>query len=191
MTTTDFTKDPTAPELGAMGAGAAVFSRLEKKPRRSKWMAAIPVAVIAVFAVGGVLTYESMSHAKPAPAALTSDSDDATRPAPAPVAAATPLPAAAPAPVAAATPAPTSTPTPHRSASGAHTREDCRRDTQARAGRERGIFRWQRQRHGEPLDNLSTTSSSSSAPPVIVPPPAATPDVTPPTPDTATPPSGF
>ena len=86
MTTTEFTREPAAPppnaaSLGAMGAGAAVFSRLERKPRRSKWMYAIPIAVIAVFAVGGVLAYESMSHAKPAPAAFTQDSNDATAPA--------------------------------------------------------------------------------------------------------------
>ncbi|HEY5290448.1 MAG TPA: hypothetical protein VIJ59_10500 [Caulobacteraceae bacterium] len=123
MTTTEFTTprvQTAKPTEGLGGAGAAIYRRMERKQRRPAWLAAIPVGVVALFAVGGFFAYESMS--KPAATAqpVASEVVDAQAPAPA----ATPIVTPTPAPVA-AVPAPEAaapTPVHHRAAVAKHVR---------------------------------------------------------------------
>jgi hypothetical protein len=89
MSTTEVTTPSryTAEEPGGIAAGADIYRRLQRKPRRPKWMAAIPVAVLALAAAGGVIAYEAMTRA-PTPAQPPTVA--ATQPAPA-IPAATPV----------------------------------------------------------------------------------------------------
>jgi len=114
MTTTEMnTVAPSAaPEPGAIGAGAAIYRRLERRPSGPKWMKALPIAVFALVAAGGVIAYVTMTKpaATPQPAQTA---QIASPPAALQVEPATPTDQSAQ--VAAATPAPVS-PAPVRAA---------------------------------------------------------------------------
>lgn len=77
------------PEAVALNAGGDIFRRLERRQRRPMWMAVVPFAVLAVFAIGGAIVFGSMMGSSPSPARTRTI--PAMAPAvPAPVAAAAP-----------------------------------------------------------------------------------------------------
>jgi hypothetical protein len=126
MSTTEVTTPSrySAEEPGGMSAGADIYRRLERRPRRPKWMAAIPIAVLALAAAGGVIAYEAMSRA---PTPSQPPTVAATQPAPAaPAAAPVNPPAAAPQHLAVVPVAPAPAPVAHRSE---HARADVTRRT--------------------------------------------------------------
>ena len=104
MTTTDLPRSEiyTAPTPGGIGAGAAIFRRLERGQRKPKWMGVAIAAVLAVSAIGIGIALKAMSPSSAPPPAMPAQSTSAAPPATAaPVA--NPTPAAAPAPSAAPT----------------------------------------------------------------------------------------
>jgi hypothetical protein len=48
------------PDGDTIGAGAEIFRRLERRPRRRKWTLAITLGVLAVFAAGGVIAFQTV-----------------------------------------------------------------------------------------------------------------------------------
>ena len=91
MTTIDMNRPEieAAGEPGTIGAGSAIYRRLDRRARRPKLMMAIPIAVLAIAAAGGVIAYESMSKTAatppPAPAPVAAQPAPVTPPAPTPV----------------------------------------------------------------------------------------------------------
>jgi len=44
-----------------LDAGAEIFRRLERRPRRPKWMMPVTLGVLAAAAAGGVIAYQTLS----------------------------------------------------------------------------------------------------------------------------------
>jgi hypothetical protein len=60
---------PEGGELNAVGAGADIFRRLERRPRRRRWRTVIVLCVLAAFGVGGALGYRALLDPNAVPAA--------------------------------------------------------------------------------------------------------------------------
>ncbi len=69
-TTTGLNRPPPgAGEINAVGAGADIFRRLERRPRRRNWKTVIMLCVLAAFGAGGVIGYRALMDPNAAPPA--------------------------------------------------------------------------------------------------------------------------
>ncbi|HEX4195980.1 MAG TPA: hypothetical protein VHZ26_00925 [Caulobacteraceae bacterium] len=53
----------------AMGAGAEIFRRLERRPRRRRWRTVVALCVLAAIGAGGVIGYQTLLNPNAAPSA--------------------------------------------------------------------------------------------------------------------------
>jgi hypothetical protein len=55
--------------INPVGAGADIFRRLERRPRRRNWRTVIGLCVLAAFVAGGAIGYRALLDPNAAPAA--------------------------------------------------------------------------------------------------------------------------
>jgi hypothetical protein len=51
---------PEGGDINAVGAGADIFRRLERRPRRRRWRTIVVLCVLAAFGIGGALGYRAL-----------------------------------------------------------------------------------------------------------------------------------
>jgi hypothetical protein len=60
---------PESRESNAVAAGADIFRRLERRPRRRRWKTVVVLCMLAAFGAGGVIGYRALLEPNAAPPA--------------------------------------------------------------------------------------------------------------------------